>query len=113
MDSWSPFAYTEGNNQSGEGYTKPAGSDPDYTKEYKACPESKKKLDDSISEHANDDYSLNNRKSRNCTGWACERLRDTGFEPPISPDTPMLRPDDIGGGPGANDFNPPDEGGKK
>ncbi len=65
------------------------------TRSYKACPVTLKKLAESIKKHSSDEYQAGNRGARNCAGWACERLKDTGFNPPMPPDTNRLRPHDL------------------
>ncbi|MCK5666369.1 MAG: hypothetical protein KAI17_22920, partial [Thiotrichaceae bacterium] len=68
---------------------------PSETKKYKVCPETLTKLAQSARDHRKDDYQLGNRVGRNCAGWACGRLENSGLTPPLPSDTNMLRPHDL------------------
>ncbi len=59
---------------------------------YKACPESIKALEESMEKNAEGKYSLYNIGAPNYTGWACSRLEDAGFTPPMPSWTPYLNP---------------------
>jgi len=77
------------------------------TYKYEACPESVKKLEEELGEPrqvGTYDY-LNVRGGRNCTGWACQQLEDSGFTAPWDPTTNSLAPNSSSGleyGPGRN-----------
>jgi len=94
---WSvaPGDYYTGRNVKGK-MKKDAGHLYDWYNRFKACPDTQKKLEESIEKHKNDNYQLGNRgKARNCAGWALERLQDAGFITPVPPDTTGLRPSDL------------------
>ena len=73
--------------------------------EYRVCPETKKKLKDSMKEHSDDDYDAGNYGDRNCTGWACERLQDAGLHPPLDPNQQGIGPRDHADNPDPNPNN--------
>ncbi len=66
-------------------------------KTYKACPGSVDKLKNSISQNQggwSQPYDVRNSPfgGRNCSGWACDRLQDAGFKPPLPGWIPGLNP---------------------
>ena len=65
------------------------------SKNYKVCPMTLKLLKESIEKHKNDKFALDNGKARNCVGWACARLEDSGIEPPKDPNKKKLQPKDF------------------
>jgi RHS repeat-associated protein len=58
-------------------------------KRYQVCPETKKKIEESINDHRDDKYDAG---KHNCSHWACGRLEDAGIEPPFPSNTPSLNP---------------------
>ncbi len=76
-------------------HNPPHDYDPEATKKYKACPETLSKLQSSIDNHRKDPYTAGNIAARNCTGWACSRLEDSGIKPPFAGNSPGLHPSDM------------------
>jgi RHS repeat-associated protein len=72
-----------------------AGTSPSAEKKYKACPATYDKLMDSISSNKKGDWSISNYPTENCVGWACKRLEDAGFKPPVPSWQFKARPDNI------------------
>lgn len=69
---------------------------PESVKTFSACPESRTKLQESIDQNKDVPYSAGNDKgSPNCVGWACGRLQDTGFNPPLEPEDSSANPRDL------------------
>jgi RHS repeat-associated protein len=68
---------------------------PDTSFQYVACPASVSELMQSIRDNIDNDYGTSNENARNCTGWACERVDDAGFTPPLPPDQRRNHPNDI------------------
>lgn len=58
---------------------------------YRACPETVKQLQASVDRHSRDMYSADNVDARNCTGWACERVKDAGLPTPLMNDPEKVR----------------------
>ena len=61
-------------------------------KDYRACPSSVDKLDKWIKDQKDKSpkYNAYNNGNRNCIGWACQGIKETGGKPPYDPQTAPL-----------------------
>ena len=94
-DSWhfGFFGASKGIVKDEKGTQRVAHSGNSY--EYTACPQSIEVLEKNMkeSEQTPPKYSLyNNGEARNCCGWACMMLEESGFTAPFAPDTTLLKP---------------------
>jgi RHS repeat-associated protein len=69
---------------------------------YRFCPDSYKKLLESIKKNLNVDWSVPNNPAPNCVGWACQRIKDAGANPPPGGLDPKAHPNHIKPPPSGN-----------
>jgi hypothetical protein len=90
---WYQHLYGEGEVR--DDTTTPYDESNTYT--YKACPESVKKLEDSMTLGKQGTYDISNTLNKNCCGWACQKVEDAGFTAPYNPNTMGLAPKAMAG----------------
>lgn len=94
---WSEKPFSPGQVHDDSGHPRNPGG-----KEYRACPSTLHKLQNSISQNPGGwgaPYNVTNPifGGRNCSGWACDRLQDAGFKPPLPGWSPINNPWWLGG----------------